>query len=81
MDAAHLTSSQRTLLVLVIAARNVGADVAASLQAVMRRPPSQATVDALIQLLDSVAVAHQPGEPAAPVIGRIEAQLTTAEND
>lgn len=81
MEAAHLSSQQRTLLLLVITARNESANVAAALHAVMRRPPSRATVDALMQLLDSDAIAYQPGESAAAVIARIEAQLATAAND
>ncbi|MRH92299.1 hypothetical protein GFY24_33520 [Nocardia sp. SYP-A9097] len=60
----ELTPGQRTLLRLVVAARNVDAhDVPAAVISTMRQsPPSRATILALEDILD--AVAFEQGEPA-----------------
>ncbi|MFD6356634.1 hypothetical protein [Nocardia tengchongensis] len=77
---SRLSVQQRTLLLLVIAARNVGvADVAGAVQSVVRTPLSRGTIDALIQLL--VLVGHQPGDPAPPVFAEVEALLAARDSD
>ncbi|MFC9999638.1 hypothetical protein [Nocardia sp. NPDC127526] len=76
-ESNRLSTRQRTLLLVVIAARNAGiTDVTGAVLAAVRHPPpSPQDVAALVDLLDSEAVAYQPGEPAQVVITRVAGLL------
>lgn len=76
-----LSTHQRTLLLLVIAAHNAGEpDVPAAVASAVRHPvPSRESVLALSEIL--VAVGFRPGESAAAVIARVDQLLTEQAGD
>lgn len=77
-----LTREQLSLLRIVVAARNAHVpDVAAAVRASMKPAPSRAELDALIRVLDSEAVQHQPGESANSLIKRLRELLGQPADD